>query len=262
MKQKPYILITNDDGIHALGIKHLWKSLQSAYDLVIIAPQYEQSSVSLSITIRHPLHIQSLAWSDDTPAWSISGTPADCIKLALNVLLKRRPDLVVSGINRGSNAGRSVLYSGTVGGAIEAVLQDIPGIAFSHSDYDLPDYASTEKYVPRIVEYVRQHPLPPGTLLNVNFPCSNLGSAKGIKLARQGKGHWAEKPDQRSHPSEGHPYYWLGACFKEFEEDPEGDVHLLNQGYITAVPVHVAELTDHSHLQAQRTLFENYMKTT
>lgn len=257
--KKPFILITNDDGIHAPGIKHLWNALKDFAELSIIAPQTEQSSVSLSITIRDPIHIQSIYWPNETPAWSVSGTPADCIKMALGVILKKRPDFIVSGINRGTNSGRNVLYSGTVGGAIEAVFQGIPGIAFSHSDYTSPNFNGVEQHIPKIIHYVQCHPLPHGTMLNVNFPLSSLGTPKGFKMARQGKAHWAEKPDQRLHPSEGHSYYWMGSCFREFDqEEPEGDVSLLSQGYITAVPVHIGELTDRIHYEAQKEHFNQF----
>ena len=120
------ILIINDDGIHAPGLIHLWKALVDLADVTIIAPAIEQSGVGLGITLRSPLHIESVAWNKGTPAWKISGTPADCVKMALSVILKTPPDLIVSGINRGSNSGRNVLYSGTVGGVIEGVLRNIP----------------------------------------------------------------------------------------------------------------------------------------
>lgn len=256
---RPLILITNDDGIYAPGIKHLWNALKDHAQLVIIGPAGEQSSVGLSITLRHPLHINPVPWPENTPAWSVNGTPADCVKLALSVILPAKPDLVVAGINRGTNAGRSVLYSGTVGGTIEAALNDIPGIAFSCFDYDDPDFQAAEIPIPKIVNYVFTHSLPSGTLLNVNFPSQTHGKFKGIKMTHQGKSYWAENPDQRSHPSEGHNYYWLGAKYREYDENMDGDVHHLNNGYITVVPVHIAELTDHEHLKTNRTHFEQHL---
>jgi 5'-nucleotidase len=259
MTKRPLILITNDDGISAPGIKHLWQALKQHADLAIVAPAFEQSSVGLATTIRNPLHINQVSWADNAPAWSVSGTPADCIKLALSVILKNKPDLIVSGINRGTNAGRSVLYSGTVAGAIEAVFRGIPAIAFSCYDYTSPDYQAAGQCVPEIVRYVLQHSLPQGTLLNVNFPSQNL-PLKGIQMARQGKGHWAENPDERAHPSEGNTYYWLGAKFLEFSEEEEGDVYLLSQGYATAVPVHVGELTDHKAYAERKHHFDQQLK--
>lgn len=256
---RPHILITNDDGIHAPGIKHLWNSLKHYANVTVVAPASEQSAVGLSVTLRSPLHLQQIHWGENSQIWSVSGTPADCVKMALNVVMKNRPDIVVSGINRGANSGRNVLYSGTVAGTIEAVMHDIPGIAFSCYDFDHPDYEGAQPHITNILDYVLAHPLPSGTLLNVNFPARNL-PIKGFKMARQAKGYWGEDPERRQHPVEGNHYYWLGARLVEFDEYEDGDIHLLNQGYVTAVPVHVGELTDHRHLEAQKSNFERHFE--
>ena len=260
MKTLPNILITNDDGIHAAGIRHLWQALRNHASVTVAAPSVEQSAVGLSITLRHPLHIEPNPNFNNTPAWSINGTPSDCVKLGLNVIMKDRPDLVVSGINRGNNSGRNLLYSGTVAGAIEAVMHDIPGIAFSCYDYHHTDYSLVESYIPMIVEYVLKHPLPKGTLLNVNFP-SKTHTIKGIKLTRQGQGYWMEDPDKRHHPSEGHYYYWLGTKLYECDELEDSDVYWLQQGYAAAVPVHVGELTHHAHLASQKNHFDGWFES-
>lgn len=268
MKKRPKILITNDDGIHAPGIRHLWNALKDIADLVVCAPAQEQSAVGLSITIRNPLHIQKIDWHTqvshnhnhndhkEASTWSISGTPADCIKLGLNVIFDQEaPDLVVSGINRGSNAGRNVLYSGTVAGAIESVMHNIPAIAFSCHDFLDPDYLSFENHIPLIVQHVLENPLPTGTLLNVNFPSKTHTEIQGFRMTRQGKEFWIEDPDMRKHPVEGSEYYWLGAKIATFDEHEESDIHWLQKGYITAVPVHVGELTDHDHLKDHKDSF-------
>lgn len=255
MHKRPNILITNDDGINALGIKHLWNSLKSFANLTIIAPLVEQSAVGLAISVRTPLHIHPVNWIDSTTAWSVSGTPADCVKLALKVVLKETPDLIVSGINRGTNSGGNVLYSGTVAGAIEGVMHNIPSIAFSCNDFKDPDYSQVEKYIPQIVKHVFEYPLPKGTLLNVNFP-ELANGIKGFKMARQGKEHWSENPDRRQHPIEGHDYYWLGNVISKFEEHEESDIVWLRKGYVTAVPIHVRELTDHAHLKSSKAHFD------
>ena len=260
MNQRPYILITNDDGIHALGIKHLWQSLKDFADLIIVAPNKEQSSVGLSITVRDPIQIEEVFWAEGSKAWSVTGTPADCVKMALSVLSEKTPNLVVSGINRGANAGRNLLYSGTVGGAIEGVLHGIPAIAFSCSEYKLPRYDLVEKYIPKVVEYALSHPLPKGSLLNVNFPEKDNGHVKGFKMARQGLGFWGEDPSERRHPAEGHSYYWMGAKIIEFEEHEDSDIAWLNRGYMTAVPVHINELTDYDHLENKKELFEEFLE--
>src|SRR3989338_2220579 len=146
---RPFLLITNDDGISAPGIKHLWQAVHEFADVAIVAPHVEKSGCGLSITWAKPLRIQPFVWDGDTPAWSVNGTPADCVKMACSVILEKRPQMVLSGVNRGSNAGRTVLYSGTIGGVIEGAYKNIPGIAFSFSDMNmpLPPLESTKKYI-------------------------------------------------------------------------------------------------------------------
>ena len=256
MKKRPNILITNDDGINAPGIKHLWKTLSDFANITIVAPSVEQSCAGLSITVRNPLRIEKQDWQQQTPAWHVTGTPADCVKMALSVILDNPPDLIVSGINRGSNAGRNLLYSGTVAGVIEGVLHDIPGIAFSCIDYIKPNYQAIEQFIPDIVKNVLEHPLPKGTLLNVNFPHKESHEIKGIKLTRQGKEFSVQDPEERSHPAEGHNYYWLGVKQAHFTEEEDCDISWLSQGYIAAVPVHVYELTDHNHIRSHKARFE------
>jgi 5'-nucleotidase len=262
MRKLPKILITNDDGIHAPGIRHLWNALKNKADVIVVAPSEEQSAVSLSITLRSPLHIHKVGGFDATESWSVTGTPADCVKLALSVILDQKPDLVVSGINRGTNSGRNILYSGTVAGTIEAVMRHIPGIAFSCQDYYNPDFVTAEAFIPKIVDYVLAHPLSEGSLLNVNFPGKDHGKPLGVKLTRQGKGYWMENPDKRHHPSEGHSYYWLGTKLFECDENMDSDVYWLQQGYVAAVPVHVGELTDHGHLSQNKKHFDSWFAVT
>lgn len=254
--RRPYLLITNDDGIHAPGIKHLWNAVHEHADVAIVAPHKERSGSGLSITWTKPLNIHTVAWETGTPAWSINGTPADCVKMALGVLLDRRPDMVISGINRGSNAGKTVLYSGTIGGVIEGSFKGIPGIAFSFSDFDIPPPEVTQKYIFPLIQHFLQHPLPTGTILNVNFPFNCKEGIKGLKLAKQGKSYWKESPDKRIHP-EGAPYYWLGGAWGGVDEDPDTDVAYLDQGYVTAAPIHVGELTCKTTLEKYKILTEN-----
>jgi len=254
MSKKARLLLINDDGINAPGLKHLWRSLKNDFDITIVAPAIEQSGVGLAITLRKPLQIENVEWENGTSAWKITGTPADCVKLALKAILKETPDLIVSGINRGSNSGRNVLYSGTVGGVIEGVLRNIPGVAFSCSNFDHPEYHIAEKHIYPVVSYLLDHPLPRGTFLNVNFP-DHGGEIKGFKLARQGKGYWIDSPDERLHP-EGRPYYWLGGKWHDHDEEEDSDVFLLKQGFMAAVPIHVNELTDHDQLKQRKDVFE------
>ncbi|MBF8262634.1 MAG: surE [Parachlamydiales bacterium] len=245
---RPFILITNDDGIQAEGIRHLWDATRDFADLAIVSPHTEKSGSSLSFTWTKPLTIREYAWDDATPAWSINGTPTDCVKMAISVLLTRRPDLIISGVNRGSNAGRTVLYSGTIGGVIEGVMRDIPGIAFSFSEPSFPALGVVKNYISTIVKHFIDHPIPTGSFLNVNFPLLDGPGIQGIRMARQGRGYWMEKPDKRLHP-EGSPYYWLGGQWSTHDEVSDSDVILLQKGYITAVPICVGDLTDHRLLK-------------
>ncbi|CUI16957.1 5'-nucleotidase [Candidatus Protochlamydia naegleriophila] len=260
MTERPFILITNDDGVHATGIKHLWQAVQGMADLAVVAPAGEQSAVSLSITVRHPLHIAKVEWATlQASTWSVNGTPADCVKLALNVILPRRPQLILSGINRGTNAGRNVLYSGTVAAVMEGVMHGIPGIAFSLGDYFNPTFGHVESFIALIVDYALKHPLPDGTFLNVNFPKSECGPIKGVRLTNQGKEYWAENPEERHHPAENHPYYWLGSKLAQFDEQTDCDITWLKKGYATAVPIQIGDLTSHKHIAAEKQNFESFV---
>lgn len=253
---KPKILITNDDGITAKGIWHLWHALADHADISIVAPAIEKSGVGLGLTLHKPITIHPTNWERGTPAWKITGTPADCVRFGLRLVLDHKPDLIVSGINKGSNSGRNVLYSGTIGGVIEGAMKKIPGIAFSSTSFELPNFESIEPYIFPIVEHILEHPLSEGTILNVNFPTEHA-SFKGVKLARQGQGLWVEDPDKRNHPS-GEHYYWHGGQWSHEEEDEESDVALLHEGYVTAVPIHIHQLTDHAFFEERKEHFDDY----
>ncbi|MEN9654048.1 MAG: 5-nucleotidase surE [Chlamydiota bacterium] len=251
-----HILITNDDGIHAPGLAHLWQAVADMADTTIVAPSGEKSGSGLSITWVKPLHLHQVPWQRGVAAWSLNGTPADCIKMGLKIVLGgKKPDLIVSGANKGSNSGRTVLYSGTVGGIIEGALKGIPGIAFSFCDHIVPPLEITGPIIQSIVRHTLEHALPPGTFFNVTFPLNTKEGTRGIRFAKQGLGYWTEAPEQRIHP-DGLPYYWLGGKWSAFPEDPESDVALLEQGYVTCVPIHVSHLTDMAALQKHARLWE------
>ena len=257
MNKKPRILLINDDGIEAPGLLHLWEALVDVADLSIVAPSSEKSGAGMAITIREPIHIQQVRWEKGTPAWKVTGTPADCVRMSLSVLLDSPPDLIVSGINRGANSGRNILYSGTIGGVIEGVLRNVPGIAFSCVDFTNPDYKKAQPLIYPLVKHFLEHPMPKGTLLNVNFP--DTKEIHGIRLARHGMGFWIEDPDRRVHP-EGHSYFWHGGKWFEHVEDEESDVHLLRKGFATAVPLHINELTDLKMFQERKAHFNALFK--
>ncbi|MCH9626582.1 MAG: 5'-nucleotidase SurE [Chlamydiales bacterium] len=259
MRNRPRIILTNDDGIHAPGIKSLWKALHDAdcADLFVIAPATEKSGTGVSITWDRPMLIQESPWPEETPAWSVDGTPADCVKMADRIIMTLKPDLIVSGINAGSNAGRNVLHSGTVGAVIEGVLRGIPGLALSCENGKEPNFHVAEKYAAQLVEYVLAHPLPVGTFLNVNFPQAAQEYVKGFRMTRQGRGRWAEDPYLHIETEHG-PTYWLGGKPEELVEDDNSDISLLREGYMTAVPIHVHELTDRQELLKRQNAFESY----
>jgi 5'-nucleotidase len=247
---KPKILITNDDGIYADGIEALWEAVEGFADVMVVAPADNVSCSGVSITADMPLWMKEVQWKPEVKAWKVKGRPADCVKLGLSVFA---PDLIISGINRGANSGRTVFYSGTVGAVIEGALRQIPGIAFSYEKYSDPDFNVLKKYILPIIQHTLKHPLPSGTILNVNFPDRPF---KGIRLAKQGLGYSNDDLDKRIHPTEGTPYYWLGDKWEHHDEHEDSDVALLSQGYITAVPIHVQELTHHQHVSDHRSIFD------
>ena len=260
--KKPYILITNDDGIHAPGIRHLYNALKPYADCVISAPFVEKSGAGLSTTLTKPLQIHNILWDKEninTKAYRINGTPSDCVKLATSILLEKKPDIIVSGINNGCNAGRTVLYSGTIGAVIEGIHKNIPGIAFSCNEFKDPDFSKTEKYIFPIVEYLLNNPLDEGCFLNVNFPSDKkFDSFKGIKLATQGASYHKENPAKRQHP-EGHHYYWMGCAWHAKTETETSDIHYLNNGYIAAVPIQIAKLSCEKQIAKHKESFEKIL---
>ena len=249
------ILLTNDDGIHSAGLKYLWEALKGKANLFIAAPKDERSGAGASVTIRSPLSAEPVDCYPGTPAWKVGGTPADCVRLALSVLLPSPPDLIVSGVNHGSNAGRNIFCSGTVGGVIEGMLHGgIPGIAFSYLE-ETDSFPHIKKFIPDIVNYLIENPLPEGTFLNVNFPALPEEDIKGYKMARQGKSYWSETP-QKDLQNDTYTLYWLEGAETDHDEHDESDIALLKEGYITAVPLHIHELTDHHHFNQAKMLFE------
>jgi len=257
--KRPHLLLTNDDGIFAPGLSTLWEALHAAdfADISIVAPSCERSGTGVSITWDRPLHVQKEEWRE-TAAWSIDGSPADCVKLGTRLLLKERPDLVVSGINAGSNAGRNVLHSGTVGAVIEGLFRGIPGIAFSCENGKNPNFHVAAKYVASLVEYVLENPQPEGTFLNVNFPDAAQDVVKGFRLTRQGRGRWSEDPRLHRNHETGSSW-WIGGKPEELlDESPDCDIALLRQGFVTAVPIHVNELTDRKFFEEKAASFEQY----
>lgn len=239
------ILLTNDDGVYAPGLRALRKELQKLGDVTVVAPVGEQSAVGHSITLLTPLITQEVLDEDQKPmGYAVEGRPADCVKLALLELLKEPPDLVVSGLNAGSNAGINVLYSGTVAAAIEGSFFQITSIALS-LQYTKPkplDFPAAAHYARRVVEQILQYPLSRGSLFNVNIPSLDRGPIRGIRVARQNVAPYKEKYDRRIDPR-GRTYFWTGPDFGCPEPHPDTDETALGEGFITVTPLHF-NLTD------------------
>jgi 5'-nucleotidase len=235
-KDKPTILIVNDDGITAPGIKALMETMAQIGRVVVVAPDSPQSGMGHAITIGKPLRLDKVELYDGFETYNCSGTPVDCVKLAVNLIFKgKKPDLCVSGINHGLNNSINVLYSGTMSAAVEGAIEGIPSIGYSLDDFTLQaNFSHALKYVKEIALQVLENGLPTATLLNVNFP--NTADLKGIKICRQARAKWAEEFDERMDPHK-RPYYWLTGVFQLDDQGEDTDVWALDHGYVSIVPV-------------------------
>ena len=253
---RPHLIITNDDGIEEPGIFHLTQALKPYFEVTVVAPMVQQSGKGLGITLHQPLKIQEHFGFDGIKAYKVSGTPADCVKVACSMIAKNTPALIVSGINPGDNSGRNALYSGTVGATIEGAMRGIPGIAFSCLDFDQPPFEAFAKYIPQICDYFIRNQPPFGTVINVNCPLKELGPIQGVKLARQGKSYWSENSTRlQEAPLLDYDHY-LGASWQEHEEHDQSDIHLLKKGFITAAVIKIDELTDKNYFEKESHLFD------
>lgn len=247
MKKRPLILVTNDDGVTAPGIRHLAKYMTEIGDVIVVAPDSPQSGKGHAITINSTLTFEKINLEGDQEDYALSGTPVDCIKFSLDKILTRKPDLVVSGINHGSNSSINVIYSGTMSAAVEAGVEGIPAIGFSLLDYSWDaDFTQAKEYIQQIVKNVLENPMPKGVVLNVNIPNIKKEEFKGLKVCRQANAKWEENFDERTNPH-GKKYYWLTGYFNNMDTDENADENALEQGYITIVPVKF-DLTAYEHV--------------
>lgn len=247
---KPLILVCNDDGIMAPGLRWLISVINELGEVVVVAPTGAQSGMGHAITIDGILRCDPTRIDNEGPQqeYAVDGTPVDCVKLAVNVVLDRKPDLVVSGINHGSNASINVLYSGTMSAAMEGCLEGIPSIGFSLGDFGRDaNFKPALPFVRSITQHILREGLPEGVCLNVNIPRYEGQGYKGVRIARQCKGNWEEEFDQRKDPHRRN-YYWLKGEFVNYDEGEDTDEYLLSQNYITVVPVK-SDLTDHDLLR-------------
>ena len=244
---KPYILVTNDDGITASGIHELVLQLKNVGEVAVVAPDSEKSAVGHAITISDPIRVAEFDKNGLWKGFAVSGTPADCIKIAVSALLDRRPDLIISGINLGPNTGINVIYSGTVSAATEGTILGIPSIAISLATFTNPVYFTAACFARKLVDVVLKHSLPRNTFLNVNVPNIPLEEVSGIKITRQGVAIFSESFDKRVDPR-NKVYYWMTGNKVEICEDDDVDDEVIKHGMISITPMQF-DLTNYGFLE-------------
>ncbi|MFN7493189.1 MAG: 5'/3'-nucleotidase SurE [Cyclobacteriaceae bacterium] len=243
---RPLILVSNDDGITSRGIFNLVSVMKELGDVLVVAPDGPQSGMGHAITVGDTLRLNESFIFEGVRAYECSGTPADCIKMARHFVLKndRQPDVVVSGINHGSNTSISVLYSGTMSAAIEGAIEGVPAIGFSLCDYShKADFSHTGEVVKKIVQQVLDNGLPKGVALNVNIPAKRNEPLKGIRVCRQANAKWVEEFDQRFDPY-GRSYFWMTGNFVNFDKAEDNDEWAIANNYVSVVPCQF-DLTAH-----------------
>lgn len=246
--QKPLILVTNDDGITAPGVRKLVEFMNEIGEVIVVAPNSPQSGKGHAITINSTLTFEEISLDGPQTDYSLSGTPVDCVKFALDKILKRKPDIVVSGINHGANSSINVIYSGTMSAAVEAGIEGLNAVGFSLLDFSWDaDFDQAKEYIQQIVRKTLENPLPKGVVLNVNIPNLKKEDLKGIKVCRQANAKWEESFDERINPH-GKKYYWLTGYFNNMDEGDDADETALSQGYISVVPVKF-DLTAHEFVE-------------
>ncbi|HUH32484.1 MAG TPA: 5'/3'-nucleotidase SurE [Daejeonella sp.] len=235
-KTRPTILVVNDDGIDAPGIRALIEVMKELGEVTVVAPDSPQSGMGHAITIAKPLRLDKVNLYEGVEMYKTSGTPVDCVKLAVNQVFKgQKPDLCVSGINHGLNNSINVIYSGTMSAAVEGAIESIPSVGFSLDDFTYDaDFSHCKKFIKVIASQILEHGLQIGTLLNVNFPKG--ADIKGIKVCRQANAKWAEEFDERLDPHKRN-YYWLTGVFQNYDQGEDTDVWALENGYVSLVPV-------------------------
>lgn len=243
--KKPLILVCNDDGIFAPGIRALVNIVKEIGDVIVVAPDKPQSGKGMAITISHPLRYRKVEFEGAKEAYSCDGTPVDCMKLAIRKILKQKPDLVVSGINHGSNSSVNVIYSGTMSAALEGSMERVPSIGFSLLDHSIDaDFTPSSKYVKQICEEALKNGLPDFVCLNVNIPNTKEEYIKGIKVCRQANGNWTEEFEEREDPN-GDIYFWLKGTFHNYDKGKQDtDIWALENNYVSVVPTHY-DMTSH-----------------
>jgi len=252
---KPKILITNDDGISSQGIYALWEAMNDIGETLIAAPSLEQSATSHSLTLSSPLRVEILERKNGFKGWSISGTPVDCVKIAIRSLMKKSPDILVSGVNHGANLGNNIMYSGTVSAATEGMIMGVPSIAISLASYETDNYDAVKKYAKKIVTNVLEHGLPRDTLLNVNVPYCKLKEIRGLKITSQGNQYFIDEYEKRLDPRNGE-YYWIKGQMIDEDQSIDYDGKAIQENYVSVTPLNF-KLTNESYKKDLKKYFSN-----
>ncbi|MBV6479550.1 MAG: 5'-nucleotidase SurE [Ignavibacteria bacterium] len=246
--KKPLILISNDDGIESDGIRTLWREIRKFAEVVVVAPHTQQSAVGHAVTVSNPIRVRKNLIDKNFYGFAVEGSPADSVKLAVRNLLKgRKIDLLLSGINHGSNTAINIIYSGTVSAATEGTILGIPSIAVSLASYTFNDFSASAVFAAKLSKYVLKKGLPKGTLLNVNVPAVKKEKIKGVLMTMQGKSVWDDHYESRLDPNK-REYFWLTGKMKILDKNNSCDEIAVNENYISVTPVHY-DLTDYVTLE-------------
>ena len=248
---KPKILLTNDDGIYSKGIYALWEAMSEIGDVTIMAPNTEKSAVGHAITISDPIRIEPCVRQGGFKGYAVNGTPADCVKIAINSFLDEPPNIVISGINAGSNIGTNILYSGTVSAAAEGTMLGVPSIAFSLNTFKASNYQLSKAVAKKMTKHVLDHSLPKGTLLNVNIPKCEASECNGYKVTSQGEEYFLDDIEKREDPR-GRIYYWMSGKIVNNDTSDDQDGYALANNWVSVTPIQY-KLTDYTFLDKLKT---------
>ena len=250
---KPKILITNDDGIFSSGIYALWEAISEIGEPTVVAPNMEQSAVGHAITLTDPLRVVPAKRSGGFKGWAVSGTPADCAKIAIKSILNEKPDLLISGINLGANVGTNIIYSGTVSAATEGTILGIPSIAISRDGFKSNDWRGAQETAIKLAKYVLKHGVPKGTLLNVNVPDCPPDKIKGIRITSQGTQYFKDDFEERIDPRR-RSYYWMKGEIIDNDESLDFDGKAISEKFVSVTPIHF-KVTNESYLRELKDQF-------
>tara|TARA_B110000014_G_scaffold255374_1_gene237129 strand:+ start:989 stop:1756 length:768 start_codon:yes stop_codon:yes gene_type:complete len=244
--KKPRILLTNDDGIYSKGIYALWEAMNEIGEVTVLAPNTEKSAVGHAVTISDPLRIEPYSRHENFKGYAVNGTPADCVKIAIGSFLDKVPNIIVSGINAGSNMGTNILYSGTVSAAAEGTMLGVPSIAFSLNTFNTDNYELSKEVAIKMTKSVLDHGLPNGTLLNVNIPKCEISECQGYKITSQGDEYFLDDLQKREDPR-GRIYYWMSGKIVNNDTSNEQDGYAIANNWVSVTPIQY-KLTDHKFI--------------